>query len=323
MPYCIKCGSEVGEEALFCPKCGHSLKVIPRTPTTFSGLLREGLISINPFRRPPPLVKPTDVVYEKLPPYSPVKKHLYMGLVLGVVGMFLIYGGSWLTYWGVAVIAVIAPLLYFEWIRRNDRFEKEPLSLIAFVIGWGIFCGIFAGILNSYFIIPIMGDPGAAFSEEILKTIGVYWLASHKRLGKEFNDHMDGMVYGAGAGAGFTWMEDFGYIYEYAFRRAEVPVFGIAATRGLTAFGHLVFTGLIGRILGVAKARRGYLKPTDLLAALPVGIILHFIWNALPGIVSVFILSPIYILIFYRNVKAASRDEELWGYRIRAPIEKR
>ncbi|KYH38183.1 MAG: hypothetical protein AYL28_004550 [Candidatus Bathyarchaeota archaeon B23] len=322
MPYCPHCGTEVEASYLFCPECGCSLREIPREPVGFFSVVKNGLSSLLVFRSPPPLLRPTDVVYERRPPYSPVRRYLLIGVVIGVVGMFLINEGYWLTYWGVTLMALVPPLLYLLWMRRNDRYEEEPWGLVLFVVGWGIFVGIFAALLNDLLMISLLGTPGAAFTEEPLKVLGVYLLARHKKLGREFNDHMDGMVYGAGAGAGFALMENFHYIFRYSIQGA-MPLPAMTMVRAVSALGHLLYTGLTGRVLGYAKARRGYIVRSDFIAALIPAVILHFLWNASPAPISLFILAPLYALIFYRNVKAAQRDEELWGFRIRAPWSRR
>lgn len=317
---CPNCGSKVKEGYLFCSECGNPLKVILRTPVTFMELLMNGLSALNLFSAPQKVEKPTDVIYEKRPPHSSVNKYLYIGIAISIVFMFLDYTTEWLSNFGITLIGFIPPLLYFIWMYRSDRFEREPLGLLVFVIGWGIVSSFIAGYLNSYIIIPLLGTPGAAFTEEPLKIIGIYWLVKNKNLGREFNDHMDGMVYGAGSAAGFAGSENFYYIYSYVVV-GTTPLSEMALIRSMAALSHIVYTSLIGRVLGVAKAKRGYILPTDLLAALPAGIILHFIWNAAPFTITMFILFPLYIFIFYRNVKAAQKDEELWGYRIRAPVE--
>jgi RsiW-degrading membrane proteinase PrsW (M82 family) len=236
--------------------------------------------------------------------------------------MFLDYTTEWLSNMSMTFIGFIAPILYFIWMYRNDRYEKEPLSLIVFLAGWGIVSAFIAGYLNSYIMIPLLGTPGAAFTEEPLKALGVYWLARHKKLGEEFNDHLDGLVYGAAAGAGFAGSENFYYIYRYV--TAGTPLTEIALIRSIAALGHIVYTGLIGRVLGVAKVRRGRILPFDLLAALPAGIIPHFIWNAVPdffGFTGILILYCVYAYLFSKNIVAAQKDEERWNFKVYAPLE--
>ncbi len=288
------------------------MKTVEREPYTFNMLLKESIGSLWP-RGIKPVDKPTDIVYEKLPEFNPSQRYLGIGAAIWAIYIFMIYADFGFGVLPVILLTFIFPLAFFLWIRRSDRYEQEPLSLILFLFGWGIISGEISGMLNPIFT-SWLGAPGAAFVEEPVKALGVYYIARHSKLGQEFNGHMDGLIYGACAGVGFTWIEDIFYAMD-----AATPDYTILLIRGTTAFAHLVFTGLTGRNLGIAKAKRGYLVPTDLLAALVPGVLLHFIYNG-AGLISLFLFIP-YLYIFKKNLDAASADEERWGYRIKAPVE--
>jgi len=241
-------------------------------------------------------------------------------VILISLGLFLSYGEVWLTYVGFTFSGFTAPVLILIWMTRNDRFEQEPWPLIAVTFGWGVFCGIFAAILNVAVAIPIFGTPGAAIIEEPIKICGVLWLAKHKKLGVEFNDHLDGLVYGAAAGAGFAGLENLNYIIEMTLS-GGIPPLAAIAIRSSTSICHIAWSAIAGRSIGLAKALRGYTKLTDIIPGLMVVIPMHYIWNAsFPGF-DLLVMLPFFIIVLYRQIKAAQLDEARWGYKDSAPVE--
>jgi len=284
---------------------------------TLGSLTWEAVKSI--IRPPPVLQPPSGAVYAKRP-HSPMRGYLLAAVVLTVVGLFMGYGAAWLSYLGLTLAGFAAPILYLLWMVRNDRFEREPLTLIAVTFGWGVFCGIFAALLNLLVAGPLLGSPGAAFVEEPLKLLGVYWLARNRRLSAEFNDHLDGMVYGAAAGAGFAGLENLYYILEMIVG-GGLPAAGVVVVRSASSFCHIAWSASAGRSLGLAKALRGDTRLRDLIPGLAIAIPMHFLWNASPAAFALFVLLPIYVIVVLRQVRAAQRDEARWGYPTSAPVE--
>ena len=175
--------------------------------------------AVNNLLSPSPVEQaPSSAVYERREPSS-LLRYAVMAVALLLGGMLLCFGELWIQYLGFSVAGFAAPMLYLIWMVRNDRYEKEPLSLVAYTFGWGAFCAIFASMLNEAVFIPLLGASGAAFVEEPLKIIGVYWLAMHRVYEAELNDHLDGMIYGAAVGAGFAGLENFSYIYTMIMRQ--------------------------------------------------------------------------------------------------------
>ena len=139
----------------------------------------------------------------------------------------------------------------------------------------------------------------------------------------------------AAAGAGFAIAENF--IYIVYLLKEGVPLLLAVLVR--STISHVFYSALVGRWLGLAKVRRGYVNMMDLVPGLVVAMVLHGLWNSplldsilfffndLGGdygfIIGIFIMAGPYYLILYKYIKEALRDEKLWGYSIGyAPKEK-
>jgi RsiW-degrading membrane proteinase PrsW (M82 family) len=191
---------------------------------------------------------------------------------------------------------------------------------VAYCFGWGAFSGIIAGILNVLVTAPYLGAGGAGLIEEPIKIIGVYWIARNTRLKNEFNNHLDGMVYGAAAGAGFAGIENFWYITEMVFHGAYPPLLAVFI-RSFTGVMHIVWSAMAARSLGLAKALKGNISQVDMVPGTIVSAVLHFVWNTAPSIFSLGVLFPFTINSFRNMIKTALMDEENWGYEEFAPDE--
>jgi RsiW-degrading membrane proteinase PrsW (M82 family) len=274
----------------------------------------QSLFSPKPIRKPP-----TNVVYQDRPTSSMIN-YLLSAVIFTSLALFMGFGNSWMNYMGFLIGGFAPPLLYLGWMMRSDRFEREPLILIIYIVGWGAFSTIIASILNVFLTVPIFGAPGAAFVEEPLKIFGVYLLAKNTRIGRELNDHLDGMVYGAAAGAGFAGIENLYYIIEMV-TTGRIPPIAAIGIRSATAFGHIAWSAMAGRSIGLAKALRGHLSRFDCIPALIVPVSLHFMWNYLSPILSLGIILPFTYISLIRQVRQAVEDEKRWGFQHRAPTE--
>tara|TARA_B100001250_G_C19758980_1_gene771524 strand:- start:475 stop:1152 length:678 start_codon:yes stop_codon:yes gene_type:complete len=149
----------------------------------------------------------------------------------------------------ITIVPSILILLYFFF---SDRF-KEPVQIVWEVFLWGIFICFPAGKLNSFMInnFSVTGDYtdltysfyGPAWTEEMLKFLVLYLVVLRK---KEFNETMDGIVYGVVVSLGFATYENFSYVFDLA-EYFQVSSREIAITR---AFSAVPFHGLNGCIMG-------------------------------------------------------------------------
>ena len=130
------------------------------------------------------------------------------------------------------ILITIAPsiliLLYFF---LSDKF-KEPKRLVALVFFLGILICLPAGILNTFVyenfnnntetVEKLLGSfLGPAWTEELLKLFILYSIVLKR---KEFNEPMDGIVYGVVVSLGFATYENYDYVYRLALEWKEYGI---------------------------------------------------------------------------------------------------
>jgi len=149
------------------------------------------------------------------------------------------------------LITIVPSLIILFYFFISDKF-KEPRGTIALVFALGVLVCFPAGIINN-FMIENFADIASedlthsflapAWSEEILKFLILYTIVLRRN---EFNEPMDGIVYGVVASLGFATYEN----YDYVFRLAEtwdIAPSQMAIWRSYTA---VPMHGLNGCIMG-------------------------------------------------------------------------
>jgi RsiW-degrading membrane proteinase PrsW (M82 family) len=196
----------------------------------------------------------------------------------------------------VAILGALIPtIFYVAMIWWLDRYEKEPLWLLALAFLWGAFPAAIASVLVELaFDIPIAALGGeslvanlasASISvplvEESAKGIALIGLVLVFR--HEFDDVLDGIVYGAMIGLGFAFTENL-FAYFLPILREEGISSGLVniLLRTLVfGFTHAFWTGIIGATVGYARLSRDWgqriLVP---FAGWSVAVLLHAIHNA-------------------------------------------
>lgn len=184
-------------------------------------------------------------------------------------------------------------------VRRMDRNEKEPWRLVLVAAAWGAIVATSLVIWGESIweataqrsLVPGPGlDASTAFMagvlEELAKGSAVVLLFLVMR--NDFDDVVDGIVYGAAVGLGFNFMESITYMTNlYAIFQPE-GIGGYAAgfqwyarqVLGLF-FGHATYTAFIGAGIGVARQlpsmrQKGFAIASGFLVAIAA----HFSWDA-------------------------------------------
>src|SRR5712691_1842003 len=237
------------------------------------------------------------------------RRHLIRaGVLLGLAAMlwllisdlFLFAQSAGPGVAAVCALACVPTTAFGLWVvRRIDRNEKEPWRLVLVAAAWGavvatslvIWVETFWDEIAVNTLVPGPGlDASNAFSaglfEELGKGLAVVLLFLVMR--NEFDDVVDGIVYGAAVGLGFNFMETVTYMtnlyaifspegigwYAAGFQWYARQVLGLF-------FGHATYTAFIGAGLGIARqlpTRRQ--KAFAILSGFLIAIAAHFSWDA-------------------------------------------
>lgn len=212
-----------------------------------------------------------------------------------IVGL-LVFGASLEAVLIGGVLAVIVAPLYAVFLLWLDPLEHEPPWLLLVALLWGAGVGTLTGGFSSMVLeVMVRGLFGvresisdamgtvifAPVTGEVARGVFLLFLLVFAR--HEFDDVIEGIVYGGLVGLGFAVVEDFSY---YLMTLAEE---GFAATgvlfvvRGLlTGFGHPFYTALTGLGCGLARSTRSVsLRALAPLGGLAAAMFFHALWNGL------------------------------------------
>lgn len=193
----------------------------------------------------------------------------------------------------------MAPALLWMWVfYRQDKLEPEPprivwrmfwlgaLSIIPAVILSGLLSIVFS--LLGYLLLKVIptstwvesativisGVYGAVLvapiAEEIVKFLFLKRFAYPL---EEFDEPMDGIVYGAAIGLGFAFVENLIFFANYGFENVYL------IRSALTMPAHALFCSFYGFALGIAKMDPDWDSRNFLRKALYSGIFFHFAYN--------------------------------------------
>jgi RsiW-degrading membrane proteinase PrsW (M82 family) len=240
----------------------------------------------------PPAVKP-----------EPSKAGKYIGIAFAIfVMLFMAFVVLLITVASVgvgtaiiaAVVAFVPATLYllpFMWL---DRYDPEPLWLLALAFAWGaIISVVFSFFANTIFEIGLM----VAINPEAGETLGAVAVApifeeGSKGLGliillvffrKYFDDILDGIVFAGVIALGFATVENVLY-YGRAINKGGMALLAfLFILRGvLGPFAHATFTAMTGIGCGVARESHNKLVRFFMpLIGYVAAVSLHATWNTI------------------------------------------
>lgn len=175
------------------------------------------------------------------------------------------------------VVCVLGPLaatiIYVAILWRLDRYEKEPAGLLALAFTWGALPSVIASIVLELALGGLIGSVTAhptlanALDDGLLVPLveesvkGVALLGFLVLFRREFDDVLDGIVYGGMIGFGFAFTETVFYIAGGVLENGLGNGVAILFLRTVI-FGanHAFFTGVTGAAIGAARLAQGGLR---------------------------------------------------------------
>lgn len=236
---------------------------------------------------------------QPLAPENKTGKYIGIAVALGAIAflslvvMYLIGSNIGPVAAVIASIIAFTPAMFYllplVWL---DRYDPEPVWLLALAFAWGAL----VSVVFSYFVntgvallavLAFDAESANAISaiisapifEEGSKGLGLVLLLVFFR--RYFDDILDGIVLGGTIALGFATVENVLYYGAGLLRGGGEGLFFLFILRGiLSPFAHVTFTAMTGIGCGISRESHN-LFVRILMPILGYGfaVLLHFIWN--------------------------------------------
>ena len=233
---------------------------------------------------------------------------LFIAIFLGLLVLLLIgiETGPVALLLGLLTATIPVPL-YIALVLWIDRYEGEPLWMLATAFFWGaLIATFFAFLLNTSMQVVVQAltnaTAGEAFAavvsapivEESGKAFILFIFFFAKK--DEFDGVIDGVVYASMAALGFAMSENILYYGKAAASGGGQALTALFILRGFFApFSHPLFTSLTGIGLGLARQSNNLgIKIIAPIIGLLAAMFMHSLWNAS----AVFGGGPVFILTY-------------------------
>ena len=235
---------------------------------------------------------------------------LFIAVFLGLLVLLLIgiETGPVALLFGFFTATIPVPL-YIVLVLWIDRYESEPLWMLATAFLWGaLIAPFFAFLVNTsmQLIVQALANEaaGEAFAavisapivEETGKALILFIFFFFKK--DEFDGVIDGVVYASLAALGFAMSENILYYGKAASSGGEALT-ALFILRGFFApFSHPLFTSLTGIGLGLARQSNNLaIKIITPIIGLLMAMFMHSLWNASAVVGGSVVFILIYILV--------------------------
>lgn len=235
---------------------------------------------------------------------------ILIALLLGLIVLALIGVETGVVGLLIGFLAATIPVpIYLMLVLWIDRYEAEPLWMLATAFFWGALVAVFIAFLfNTGFALLVAtatesAEAGETFGavisapivEESAKALILLIFFFWKK--DEFDGVIDGIMYAAMVGLGFAMTENIQYYGRAVL--GEIGLTPVFIIRGMFApFSHPLFTSMTGIGLGLARQSRNtaikFLAP---ILGFGAAIAMHSIWNGSAALFGGFVFLLTYIVL--------------------------
>ncbi|MDZ4728134.1 MAG: PrsW family glutamic-type intramembrane protease [Leptospira sp.] len=231
-----------------------------------------------------------------------------------------------MSTFGLLALAILPGFVIVQRYYAKDHLQKEPVGVILRSFFWGAALVLPAGLFESLFTLsetPTTIDLAIHYillvgiTEEVAKYLAIRFYSARS---DSFNEHFDGIVYGACVGGGFATFENIFYVLEHGFAVGVLRAF-------LSVPGHILWGAIVGHWIAKEKMENQGKVKTFLLG---VGItsllhggfdfVLNFGASALI-IAPFFVITPLIIVRSYTKSALEKDNVFLFGEKNILPIK--
>lgn len=282
---------------------------------------------------------------------SKTKLGLWLSTFISIVGLLLIvlvayifektinpnFNKGLLTVISV-IIAIIPPILWLTIFYRQDRLNPEPKSLVlkTLILGALVQKAVYVPLISLVFpqgnrSITTMGSNFIitiiliAIIQEAVKLMSVRYSVYPSN---EFDEDIDGIIYGSALGLGFATMTSIDSIIS----SGGAMLTNVTSLVVIETFAHASITGLSCYILGVSKQKKFSIirLPIALIIASVLNAITQFLLNTVVRqgfkvnyIIGLIPAALVAIIVFGVLVIISSRHEKEGGDKAFEPLERK
>ena len=213
------------------------------------------------------------------------------------------------------LITIIPSILIFCYFYFSDKF-KEPKQIIAIVFVLGVLICFPAGIVNDFIVKNFQEDNDlsrrlyssfltAAWVEELLKFLVLYFIVLRR---SEFNEPMDGIVYGVTVSLGFATYENYSYVFYWAEEWGIDP-YQMAVWRSYSA---VPLHGLCGCVMGFYFGMYSFTANKKyLILSLLIPYVAHGLYNFLsyPGHFVILGILTLFVITLHSHFKKLQSEK--------------
>jgi protease PrsW len=201
---------------------------------------------------------------------------------------------------GFILLSAIVPTIIYVWVLWwLDRYEQEPRRLLVSAFVWGAVPAVAVSAIGE----TILGQPFAMWDEAssalVLSSLiapaveeaakGLAVLLIFLLFYQEFDDVLDGIIYGATVGFGFAMTENALYFFRGYGAGGMEQLTALVLVRGVVfGLNHALYTSAFGAALGYARtAHHWWLKWIMPFCGFCAAITLHAIHNLFASLTDV------------------------------------